>query len=46
MKPAALVLLLVALGLSACNTVKGMGKDVSTAGDTVTHEAQKTENNL
>ncbi len=46
MKPAALVLLLVALGLSACNTVKGMGKDVSTAGDAVTNEAEKTESNL
>jgi predicted small secreted protein len=38
--------LLAALALSACNTMKGAGKDVSAAGDTVTDQAAKTQNQM
>jgi predicted small secreted protein len=37
---------LAALALSACNTVKGAGKDVSAAGNTVTNEANKAQNEM
>ncbi|MDV2467590.1 entericidin A/B family lipoprotein [Acinetobacter chinensis] len=38
--------LMVAFVLTGCNTVKGVGKDVSKAGDAVTSTAEKTENKL
>jgi entericidin B len=38
------VLCLLAVGmLAACETVEGLGRDVSTAGETITGEAQKAE---
>ena len=40
----AIVLALVAVAaLAACNTMKGVGRDVSAAGDTVTGEAQQQQ---
>lgn len=38
--------LLIAFVLTGCNTFKGMGKDVSKAGDAVTNTAEKAENKL
>ena len=38
--------ILATFTLSACNTMKGAGKDVSAAGDTVTHEAAKTQSQM
>ncbi|WP_171264271.1 entericidin A/B family lipoprotein [Acinetobacter sp. ANC 3832] len=38
--------LIVAFALTGCNTFKGMGKDVSKAGDAVTNTAEKTENKM
>ena len=35
MKKITLVALLIALALSACNTINGMGKDVEKAGEAV-----------
>jgi len=35
--------LLAAMALSACNTVAGAGKDVSSAGSAVTKTADKTK---
>jgi predicted small secreted protein len=35
-----------AMLLTGCNTVKGMGKDVSATGDAVTGTAQSTQNKL
>ncbi|NSM10030.1 entericidin A/B family lipoprotein [Moraxella bovoculi] len=32
--------------LTGCNTVKGLGKDVSKAGDAVTDGAQKVQNKI
>ncbi|ELA08431.1 bacteriolytic lipoprotein entericidin B [Moraxella macacae 0408225] len=32
--------------LTGCNTVKGFGKDVSKAGDAVTEQSQKVENQM
>jgi len=32
--------------LAGCNTVKGMGKDVSATGDAVTDTAQTTQNKM
>ncbi len=37
---------LAAFTLSACNTMKGAGHDVSAAGDTVTDQAAKTQNEM
>ena len=39
-----LVLALCAAGLSACNTVEGAGKDVSSAGHAVTNTARDAKN--
>ncbi|HEX6860378.1 MAG TPA: entericidin A/B family lipoprotein [Caulobacteraceae bacterium] len=41
-----ILLAVIAAGLStaACNTVAGMGRDVSTAGDVVTDTAQDAAN--
>ena len=38
--------LIVAFALTGCNTFKGLGKDVSKAGDAVTNTAEKTENKM
>lgn len=38
--------LIIAFALTGCNTFKGMGKDVSKAGDAVTNTAEKTENKM
>lgn len=38
--------LIIAFVLTGCNTFKGMGKDVSKAGDAVTNTAEKTENKM
>jgi len=35
------VLVIVALSLGACNTVKGVGKDISKAGDKIEETAEK-----
>ena len=32
--------------LTGCNTVKGMGKDVSKVGDKVTETAERTQDNM
>ena len=32
--------------LTGCNTVKGMGKDVSKVGEKVTETAEKTQDNM
>ena len=32
--------------LAGCNTVKGMGKDVSSAGNAVSHTAEKTQDEI
>ena len=32
--------------LTGCNTVKGVGQDVSKVGDAVTNTAEKTQNKL
>ena len=38
--------LMVAFVLTGCNTVKGVGKDVSKAGDAVTNTAEKTSEEI
>lgn len=38
--------LLVAFALTGCNTFKGVGKDVSKAGDAVTNTAEKTSEEI
>ncbi len=38
--------MLVAFVLTGCNTVKGVGQDVSKASDSVTNTAEKVENKL
>ncbi len=40
------VLGLVAMGLSACNTTKGVGEDVSATGQAVTGAAKKVQQGL
>ena len=37
---------MVAFVLTGCNTVKGVGKDVSKAGDAVTNTAEKTSEEI
>jgi len=37
---------MVAFVLTGCNTFKGMGQDVSKAGDAVTKTAEKTQNKM
>lgn len=46
MKKILVASMLVAFALTGCNTFKGMGKDVSKAGDAVTDSAQKVENKM
>ena len=38
--------LIMAFVLTGCNTFKGMGKDVSKAGDAVTDTAEKTSEEI
>lgn len=38
--------LVVTFALTGCNTFKGIGKDVSKAGETVTSTAEKTSNEI
>lgn len=38
--------LLVAFVLTGCNTLKGVGQDVSKAGDAVTNTAEKTSEEI
>lgn len=38
--------IMVAFVLTGCNTFKGMGQDVSKAGDAVTNTAEKTQNKI
>lgn len=40
----ALTVVAAALGVSACNTVAGMGRDVRAAGDAVTSGAESAKN--
>jgi predicted small secreted protein len=39
-------LFFMALGLSACNTARGMGEDVSAAGGAMSGAAEKTEQDI
>lgn len=38
--------IITAFVLTGCNTFKGVGKDVSSAGDAVTKTAEKTQNKM
>lgn len=46
MKKILAVSMLFAFVLAGCNTFKGVGKDVSKAGDAVTNSAEKVENKI
>ena len=46
MKKILVASIMVAFVLTGCNTFKGMGKDVSSAGDAVTNTAQKTQDKI
>ena len=46
MKKILAVSLLFAFVLAGCNTFKGVGKDVSKAGDKVTQTAEKTQDKM
>lgn len=46
MKKIVLSSLVMLFVLTGCNTVKGMGKDVSSAGDAVSHTAEKTQDEI
>ena len=46
MKKILVASIMVAFVLTGCNTFKGMGQDVSTAGDAVTKTAEKTQNKM
>ena len=46
MKKLLAVSLLVSFTLVGCNTVKGLGKDVSKAGDAVSTTAEKTSQEI
>lgn len=39
-------LLVSVLGLSACQTVEGVGRDLSTAGTVITQESQQVQSDL
>jgi predicted small secreted protein len=41
-----LLALIAAAALAACNTMKGMGRDVSTAGDAITGQAAETQREM
>ncbi len=34
------------MALTACETVKGAGRDIGTAGNTITHEANSTQKKM
>ncbi len=46
MKKIVLSSLVMLFVLTGCNTVKGMGKDVSSAGNAVSHTAEKTQDKI
>ncbi len=46
MKKILLASIAVTFILTGCNTFKGVGKDVSKAGDAVTNSAERVENKL
>jgi predicted small secreted protein len=46
MTRAILLALVAAAALSACNTMKGAGKDISTGGQALTNEAQETQRSM
>lgn len=46
MKKILVASVMVAFVLTGCNTFKGMGQDVSKAGDAVTKTAEKTQNKM
>lgn len=46
MKKILVASMLMAFVLTGCNTVKGVGQDVSKAGDAVSNSAEKVENKL
>lgn len=41
-----LPLILLTLGLAACNTIEGVGEDVSATGDVISDTAEDTKNDL
>lgn len=41
--PKTILAVLALLALAACNTVEGAGRDISTAGHTITDEAQEAQ---
>ncbi|MCH2006477.1 MULTISPECIES: entericidin A/B family lipoprotein [Acinetobacter] len=46
MKKILVASVMVAFVLTGCNTFKGMGQDVSKAGDAVSKTAEKTQNKM
>ena len=46
MKTTLLASLMIAFVLTGCNTVKGLGKDVSATGKAVTNTAEKTSDEI
>ncbi len=46
MKKILVASVMVAFVLTGCNTFKGMGQDVSKAGDAVSNTAEKTQNKM
>ncbi|WP_273777268.1 MULTISPECIES: entericidin A/B family lipoprotein [unclassified Acinetobacter] len=46
MKKILVASMLMAFVLTGCNTFKGIGEDVSKAGQAVTNTAEKTENKM
>lgn len=46
MKKILVASMLIAFVLTGCNTFKGIGEDVSKAGQAVTNTAEKTENKM
>ena len=46
MTRAIILALVAAAALSACNTMKGAGKDISTGGQAITNEAQDTQKSM
>ena len=46
MKKILVASMLATFVLTGCNTFKGVGKDVSKAGDAVTNTAEKTSNEI
>lgn len=46
MKKILVASVMVAFVLTGCNTVKGMGKDVSSAGNAVSNTAEKTQDKI